>query len=508
MDTYEDCAYYGSGAVTGFTQAVDVSNPSLPLPTSVLTSQAMTNPWESLQVNAKRGLLVADSTTSPNLDIYDISGDCRNPELISSTNMAPALGHEGWFAPDGETYYMSTTGADGAATVFPVDISDPTDPKRLASWAFGAQTHGGSTTEDGKRSYICQQKEPPNDKVLIVDTSEVASREPMPEPRLLAEIPLRDNQWCQEAIRVTYNGHPFLIQFGERSGAADCSRAADNWANFGYPRIYDFADESKPKLVSSALLEVHLPEHCSEVTGEGAINGLGYSVHKCAPDRLYDPTILACTWLGAGMRVLDIRDPYNPVEIGYYNPVTPGPTPSIVVGAAPTPIVRSDEGQIWFVRENGFFVLRFRDDAWPFEGSAPCPEFDDYTFAQYNPGSSCETASFDGIGNPAPGKPLRCRGRRASLVATSRLGSIVRGTPGKDVLVGGPGPDRIVGRDGKDLICGGGGDDHIGGRAQNDRIYGQGGDDLIRGNTGVDRCVGGPGGADRAVACEREAGVP
>ena len=139
--------------------------------------------------------------------------------------MSPAIGHEGWFSPDGMTYYMSTTGADGAKTVFPVDISDPTEPELLAMWGFQSQTHGGSTTEDGTRSYICQQQAPPKDKLLIVDTSEVAAREPDPQPRLLAEIPLDDNQWCQAAYRVTYDGHPFLIQYGERSGAADCSRS-------------------------------------------------------------------------------------------------------------------------------------------------------------------------------------------------------------------------------------------------------------------------------------------
>ena len=116
------------------------------------------------------------------------------------------------------------------------------------------QTHGGSTTEDGTRSYICQQQTPPDDELWIVDSSEVAHRVPNPKPHMIAGIPLQDNQWCQAAYRVTYNGHPFLIQYGERSGAADCSRSKDNWANFAYPRIYDLADERHPKLVSTTKL--------------------------------------------------------------------------------------------------------------------------------------------------------------------------------------------------------------------------------------------------------------
>lgn len=420
LEAYGDCAYYGLASDVTGTQVLDVSQPGLPTPTTVLTTPAMLSPWESLKVNAKRKLLVADrwsllpADTDLNsyLDVYDVSGDCSHPRLLSSTNMAPAHGHEGWFSPDGMTYFMSTTGPDGTPTVFPIDLSDPVHPRRLASWTFPAQTHGGFTTEDDSRSYICQQQAPPHDKLLIVDTSELTTHRSDPKAHLLAQIPLGDNQWCQAALRVTYDGHPFLIQYGERSGAADCSRTQDNWANFGYPRIFDFADELHPKLVSSLLLQVDLPQYCKQVTGEGALNGLGYSAHHCVVDRLYNPTILACDYFGAGMRVTDIRNPYKPVEIGYFNPGT-----TAVVGTGARPIIHTERGEIWFTNDaQGFYVVRFEDGIWPFKGSARCPEFDDYYYAQYNPGSTCRTANLDGIGKPAPGRvPAAVRRPRPAL---------------------------------------------------------------------------------------------
>jgi hypothetical protein len=415
FEVFDHCAYFGAGSDVTGTQVIDFSNPASPVSTGLLATPAMLSPWESLRVNAKRKLLVADrwSLTEVGrqlngyLDIYDVSKDCAKPQLVSSTNLAPADGHEGWFSPDGLTYYMSSTGADGAATVHPIDISDPAHPKQIAAWTFPSQTHGGSTTEDGTRSYICQQQAPPKDKLWIVDTSDVAARKADPKLELLTGIPLQDNQWCQGAYRVTYNGRPFLIQYGERSGAADCSRVKDNWANFGYPRIYDLADELHPKLVSTALLEVDLPEHCAEVTGEGGFNGLGYSVHHCSPDRLYNPTILACDYFGAGMRVTDIRDPYHPVEIGYYNPGT-----TLVVGSGARPVVLAERGLILFVNDvQGLFITRFENKTWPFKGSARCPEYDDYFYAQYNPGSTCKTANLDGIGKPAPGLKRLARPR-------------------------------------------------------------------------------------------------
>jgi len=426
LDTFEDCAYYALYAYVGGTQVLDVSDPRNPRPTALLTTPGMTNPWESLRVNAPRKLLVAASesnaATVPTLDVYDVS-DCRRPRLLSSTQMRGAKGHEGWFAPDGMTYFMSGIGAPGVGAeknVFPVDLTDPTKPRLITGWDEPARPgHGGSTTEDGARTYVCQQDAPPNDQLLVVDSSDLE------HPKVISRIPLQDNQWCQAAYRVTYDGHPYLIQYGERSGAADCSRAKDGWANFGYPRIYDLADERRPVLVSSALLEVHLPQHCAEVRDEGAINGLGYSVHHCQPDRLYDPTILACSWFGAGMRVLDIRDPRRPVEIGYVNPALTG-----ILGTATRPVVRADRQEIWFTNElGGFYVAKFADGVWPFRDAAPCPEYDDHVFKQYNPTSLCATASFAGIGRPAPQRSAAPPGPGGCLPATGVLRTTgLRGT--------------------------------------------------------------------------------
>ena len=270
--------------------------------------------------------------------------------------------------------------------MFPVDISDPANPKLLASWTFQSQTHGGSTTEDGTRSYICQQYSPPNDKLLIVDTSEVAAREPDPRPRLLAQIPLDDNQWCQAAYRVTYDGHPFLIQYGERSGAADCSRSEDNWANFGYPRIFDLADERHPKLVSARAAR----GRPARALRGGDRRGRDQRARLQRPPLLARPPLRpddprlrllrrrACACSTSATRTTRSRSATS----------TPAPTSSS--GPASRPVVRAERGEIWFVNDvGGFYVVRFDDGIWPFEDSPRCPEFDDYYYAQYNPGSTC-----------------------------------------------------------------------------------------------------------------------
>ena len=386
LDSFNDCAYYGKGLFAGGAQVMDVSNSAVPVPTGAMATPAMVDPWESLRVNVKRKMLAGDSNTNQYLDLYDISGDCRVPVLISSTQMTTANGHEGWFSPDGNTYFMS-----GRVPLTAVDISDAAVPKEIVSHAFDASTHGGSTTEDGAMSFVCQQASFPNDKLLILDTRDITARKPGAEFKLIAEIPLMDNQWCQGAYRVTYKGHPYLIQYGERATANDCSMSDAGWATFGYPRIYDFADPAHPQLVSTMMLETALPENCQTVKGEGSqVSGFGYSVHHCTPDRLYDPTILACSWFGSGLRVMDIRDPLHPKELAYYNPGTDTST-----GTVARPVVRAEKGEIWFTSTGaggGFFVVKFEPGVWPFPGSAPCPEANDYFFAQQNPGSTCATA--------------------------------------------------------------------------------------------------------------------
>jgi Ca2+-binding RTX toxin-like protein len=97
-----------------------------------------------------------------------------------------------------------------------------------------------------------------------------------------------------------------------------------------------------------------------------------------------------------------------------------------------------------------------------------------------------------------PRRP-RCHGRLATIVGTpgdDRGPRRLRGTPRRDVIVGGAGDDAIIGRRGNDLVCAGRGADRIRGGHGNDRLYGRGGGDRLAGHAGSDRLWGG-GGKDR-----------
>ncbi len=213
FDTYRNCGYYsdttGLYGAEGGTVVLDVSDPRHPVRTAYLTARSARNAGESLRVNIKRGLLVADRynvdgfgketdpDTKRSLAVYDIKGDCRHPRLLADTTMPTQLGHEGCFAPDGMVYYMADT-----STITPIDLSDPSKPRELsAPWA--REIHGCSISDDGKRGYFGDIGDK---RLLIADTSQVQARVPNPQMKDVGEL------------RTPGNGGPAVDDPGDLRG--------------------------------------------------------------------------------------------------------------------------------------------------------------------------------------------------------------------------------------------------------------------------------------------------
>src|SRR3954465_15720063 len=102
-----ECAYYDTALLfplnalnlnsKGIGVAVlDMADPAHPQQTALLTEIPMLSPHESLALNEKRGLLAAVSgnpSTYPGLvSLYDLSKDCREPELQFTRPLA-RFGH-------------------------------------------------------------------------------------------------------------------------------------------------------------------------------------------------------------------------------------------------------------------------------------------------------------------------------------------------------------------------------------------------------------------------------
>ena len=163
------CAYYDtSSATANRTQTgavvVDSTTAASPGPTAFLSTTAMIDPWESLKVNERRQILggvnALNGNGGPEIELFDISGDCRFPQLLTGNQVglddgtgqfvAAVRGHEGNFAPDGLTYYAANL---GSGYIYPIDITNTTKPKLLTQYfTTPGRVHGLNISDDGNRA--------------------------------------------------------------------------------------------------------------------------------------------------------------------------------------------------------------------------------------------------------------------------------------------------------------------------------------------------------------------
>jgi hypothetical protein len=355
----------------------------------------LTDTWESLKVNEKRGLLAGVSAGevfgSLFFDVYDVRTDCAHPRLLDGvggtrlTLPANILGHEGSWSPDGRTYWASGVGG-GSLTA--IDVSDTAHPRIVYTGTSVVANHGFSFSRDGNRLYLASIAPA---GVVVLDVSSIQQRKAIPLLREVGSLFWTDGIFSQMSIPVTYRGKPYLYSADEFGG--------------GGVRLLDMTNESAPKIVSHVRLAIETPRYVearrADTTGDGIF---GYEAHYCTVDRASDPTALACGFFQSGVRVFDVRDPLHAKEIAYYNPpaqvgrnaqlqgsehasglITQGTPPlsdvtygdvGSLVGESAHDNLTTDwcssppqfmpNGELWVVcQDNGFLALRFTNGSYP-----------------------------------------------------------------------------------------------------------------------------------------------
>jgi hypothetical protein len=412
---FDECAYFATndnaqqqhpGVVV-----VDVSNTLHPVASQYLDDTlAMANPHETLRANAGRKLLVGAQNNGPNFAVYNLAADCRKPALLSSIELAGSQAHMGNFAPDGRTYYVGQNNRGIGGFVYVVNLDDPANPKELPPWQYlgDGRPHGLWLNAAGTRMYAGQPGLFGNtgssigpDGLVIEDVSDYQFRRPNPQIRIISKLFWTDQGQVEDMYPFFSRGRHYLVSTDESGGAggagglpAACVRGA---AAFGYPNIIDITDERNPAIVAKLRLQVSDPANCAKMVNDPPDLGSGipaYNVERCISERPNNPTMLACAFQNAGLRIFDIRDLRHPKEIAYYKP--PAPRTALLPGSGSwSPGVdltvdriagyprfqqveaRQDHGrdhdrngggrhklewQIWTVSDgNGFQVLRFSD---------------------------------------------------------------------------------------------------------------------------------------------------
>ena len=132
--------------------------------------------------------------------------------------------------------------------------TSPTSRRRCRCGSGPYDSHGLSISADGNRAYVAGV----DSGLIILDVSEIQARKPNPQVREIARLQWDSMSIPQNAIPVTIDGHPYVVEIDE-FGTLD---------EVGAGRIIDIADETKPRVISNLRLEVHQPENFDQIGGD------------------------------------------------------------------------------------------------------------------------------------------------------------------------------------------------------------------------------------------------
>jgi len=369
-----ECAFYDTTllfpenaaniASSGIGVAVlDMTDPAHPVRTTTLIAPSMLSPHESLNLNAKRGILGAVSG-NPGMypgfvSFYDVHADCRNPTLDFGGVIAP-LGHESGFSDDGRTFWASGT---AFTSLTAIDVTDPKLPVVL--WQGAVQTHGLTLSPDGNRAYLANPDYQDGD-LTILDTTQIQNRTPLPEVTTISRTTWDRVSIPQNAIPFTRGGHPYVLEFDEFN--ASTLNPEGDADDVGAARILDIAKETEPTIVSNIRLQVNSHEDHAAYNSEVHAGSLGgYEAHYCNIDSKVDPKLAACSFIGSGLRLFDISDVAHPREVGYF--VAPAAADSGDYAMSQPAFIPSRHQIVYSDGNSGFYVVQVDPSVWPQDGA-------------------------------------------------------------------------------------------------------------------------------------------
>jgi hypothetical protein len=324
---------------------------------------------------ATLGVTVAPSTVR----FYDISGEHEaRPRLVSTyrpSRSAAQLPHEFfvWNDPQrpGRTLMYSTTPSSDTGTREQLVVTDISRAREgefpeIAKWRTTIgnpdrdnRLHSLTVSADGRRAYLAYL----GGGFLVADTSDFADALPAPEVRLVTPVAQRvfwTDPGAHSAVKLP--GRPFALTTDEVYGKLG-GVLADHGCPWGWVRLIDVADETRPAIASEFRLPVNDPSTCAANPPDRE-HLSSFSAHN--------PTLTSnlalVTWHSAGLQAIDLADPRNPRPAAQF---VPDPLPAVQtedpalssgrdkVVMWSFPVVK--DGLIYVIDlRNGLYVLRYK----------------------------------------------------------------------------------------------------------------------------------------------------
>jgi hypothetical protein len=311
--------YVGHQRPTSGTTIVDVSDPSAP---RQLATIDVPEGWHSHKVRVAHDLMLVNhekfGKSSPNdvgggLAIYDVSRPSHPKHITTWQTMGGGV-HR--FDFDGRYAYISPT-AEGYVgnTMMILDRTDPARPEEVGRWWIPGQWKAGGEPypwdnwtpprchhplRQGDRLYVSYW----HHGFFILDVSDMSKPKAISGVNTSPVYP-HPTHTCL-VVPTPLKGRKIMVVADEDVAKLWPAAPAFTW-------IYDITDERSPVSIATWQVEGLDPDGAPQPPMMGC--------HQ--PSERFSGTFIPFAWFAKGLRILDVKDPYAPREVGFYEPDAP-----------------------------------------------------------------------------------------------------------------------------------------------------------------------------------------
>jgi hypothetical protein len=330
------------------TSIVDVTDPSRPVylvhvPNDLGGGAQMVRVCNGLAGTPGEGHVLMLRATAQQHELYDVTNPAT-PVLLSLVAGPFSATHKNeWECSTGIAYLVSAVPGWRVSRVTQVfDLSDPTAPVHIRDFDLVGQEpgatgpfppqgpHGCISRPEANRVY-CGHGTSSNGVVVILDREKLLTGIPgsldpfAPTPENLAyPVIAQQNTPIFMGAHTTFpqlgmvvpefakdaalNVRDFIVMVNE-AGGNECQGATRQMMF-----MLDITDEAHPFSVAS----YQVPEASGDFCSRGGRFGAHASNENT--NSPFDKKIVFVSWFNAGVRAIDIREPYSPKEVGYFIP--------------------------------------------------------------------------------------------------------------------------------------------------------------------------------------------
>jgi hypothetical protein len=270
-------------------------------------------------------------------EIWNVA-DPAQPKLVTRINNLKNTHKNWWECDTGIAYLVSGAQTWRTRRMTEIyDLGDPAKPVKIREFGLAGQQPGAtgavptdlhgaiSTGRDGNRVYFAYGTNK-GGVLQIVDREKllIGPREPTPENLKYPEIGRLDLLPLNGAHSAIPLGKMRIAEFakdlagGIRDIVMIVNESLVNECQANETRQMVFFVDATVESRSMVVSNFNVPEASGNFCSRGGRFGAHSANESTAP--VFHRKLAFVTWFNAGVRAIDIRDPYTPKEVGYFIP--------------------------------------------------------------------------------------------------------------------------------------------------------------------------------------------